>query len=80
MFVTNVNVFYNIHLAKQTYFRCGIVKLMPQQDLILLEISTKVILRKLELSNRFPRNKFYSRNAALGVGLMIHVLALKLCV
>ena len=44
--VVNSYVFYNMYLTKQVYFRCGIIKLIPQQEEILLKIYKPVLLKK----------------------------------
>ena len=85
MNIVNGYIYYNMYLIKQVYFGYGVISLMPKQEEILQEISEKVILRKLGLSERFPRDMLYSRKTALGVGIMkpstiIDILALKLYV
>ena len=57
----------------------------PKQDEILRETSEKVLLKKLGLSEHFPRDVLYSRRTVLGIGIMklstiIDVLASKLYV
>ena len=47
-----------------------------------MKISDKVLLRKIGLSEKFPRKMLYNRNSALGVGLiklsrMVFILVLK---
>jgi len=59
-----------MYLIKQVYFSCGIIHLSPKKDKILREISEKVLLKKLGLSEHFPRDVLYSRRIALGVGIM----------
>ena len=59
------------------------LSLNPKQEQILKDINEPVILRKLKLSERFPRKVLHMRNSALGVGLIaprtiVEVLALKL--
>jgi len=81
--ICNVHIFYNMYLIKQVYFGCRIIHLSPKQDEILREISEKVLLKKLGLSEHFPRDVLYSRNTVLGIGIIkpstiIDVLALKL--
>ena len=50
MNIANGYIFYNMYLIKQVYFGYGVISLMPKQEEILQEISEKVILRKLGLS------------------------------
>ena len=59
------------------------INLSPKQEETLVEISEKAFLRKLGLSERFPRYILCSRRAALVVRIMkpstiIDVLATKL--
>ena len=85
MTVANACTHYNMHLIKQVYFGCGVLKLTSKQEKTLLEISERAILKKLGLSEKFPRAVLHSRKTALGVGLMkpttiVNILTLKLCV
>ena len=59
-----------MYLITHVYFGCGIIKMSPQQELILMKISEPVLLQKLKLSEKFPREVLYARKIALGVGLM----------
>ena len=59
------------------------MSISPQQECVLKQIYEPVILRKLGLSENFPRAVLYSRKIALGVGLLvprtiINMLAIKL--
>ena len=70
-------------LTKKVYFGCRIIKLIPKQEEILMKIYKLVLLVKLDLSKKFPRNILYTRKIALEVGIMkpsiiIAVLAIKL--
>ena len=81
--VTTAHLYYNMYLIKKVYFGCSIVHLSEQQECVLKKIYEPVILRKLGLSENFPRSVLYSRKTALGVGLLapttiIDVLAMKL--
>jgi len=83
MSVANAYIFYNMYLIKQVYFGCEVVNLMPQQEEILQELSESTLLKKLGLSENFPRKILYSRKSELGVGILkpstiITILALKL--
>ena len=80
---TNAYTFYNMYLTKKVYFGCGVVKLSLEQEEILIKISELVLLKKLGLSENFPREILYARKSALGVGLLkpstiITILTLKL--
>jgi len=82
---STAHIFYNAYLIKKVYFGCGIVTLEPNQEMILRKIYEPVILRKLQLSEKFPRDVLYMRNSALGIGLLkpttiIDSLSLKLYV
>ena len=81
--VSTASMYYNMYLCKKVYFGCGVLYLNRMQEDILKKIYEPVILKKLGLSEKFPRSILYSRRTALGVGLMapntiISVLALKL--
>ena len=83
--IANAHMYYNMYLIKQVYFGCEVIKLTPKQEKTLLEISERAILKKLGLSEKFPRAVLHSRKTALGVGLMkpttiVNILTLKLCV
>ena len=52
---------YNMHLIKQVCFGCGVLKLTPKREKTLSEISERVILKKLGLSEKFPRAVSCSR-------------------
>ena len=76
-------IYYNMYLIKKVYFGCRVLGITLQQEEVLKKIYEPIILRKLELSENFPRAVLYSRKTALGVGLIvpriiIDVLALKL--
>ena len=80
---SNAYVFYNMYLIKTVYFSWGIIRLLSQQEQILIKISKTVLLVKLGLSKKFPRRILYARQSALGVGLLkwpmiVLFLALKL--
>ena len=81
--IANAYVFFNMYLIKQVYFGCGIIELLPAQEKILLHICESTLLKKLRLSEKFPRRILYARKSELGVGIlkpttMIAILALKL--
>jgi len=81
--VANAYVFFNMYLIKQVYFGCGIIELLPAQEKILMQICESTLLKKLRLSEKFPRRILYARKSELGVGIlkpttMIAILALKL--
>ena len=74
---------YNVCLIKKVYFGCGIMHVSKQQEKELKKIYEPVLLKKLGLSENFPRSALCSRKTALGVGLLaprtiIDVLTLKL--
>ena len=81
--VPTAYLYYNMYLIKKVYFGCEIVHLTEQQEQELKRIYEPVLLKKLGLSENFPRSVLYSRKTALGVGLLaprtiIDALALKL--
>ena len=81
--LSNAYVFYNMYLTKKVYFGCRIIKLLPQQEEMLIKIYEPVLLVKLGLSKKFLRRMLYARILALGVGIMklsiiIAILAIKL--
>ena len=76
-------IYYNMYLSKKVYFGSGIFALNSKQANILKKIYEPVILRKMGLSEKFPRSVLYLRKSALGVELMspdtiVSSLALKL--
>ena len=68
--IGNAYVFYNVYLITHVYFGCGIVNLLPQQEKRLMKISESVLLKKLGLGEKFPRDILHMRKSSLGVGLM----------
>ena len=83
--IGNSYLFYNMYLTTQVYFGCGIVKLLPQQERILMKLSKRVLVKKIGLGENFPREVLYSRKSALGVGLLkpttvLAILSMKLYV
>jgi len=79
----NAYLYYNMYLIKKVYFGCGIIRITRKQENELLKICERPILRKLGLSEKFPRELLYSRKSALGIGLLkpstiIAILAAKL--
>jgi len=83
--VSTASMYYNMYLCKKVYFGSGVFSLSKKQEEILKKIYEPVVLKKLGLSEKFPRSILYSRKTALGVGLMapntiMSILALKLYV
>ena len=81
--VSTASMYYNMYLYKKVYFGSRVLSLNQKQEDILKKIYEPVILKKMGLSEKFPRLMLYSRKTALGVGLMspntiISTLALKL--
>lgn len=81
--VANAYIFFNMYLIIQVYFGCGIIILSPKQEEILMQISESILLKKLGLSEKFPRKIIYAQKSELGVGILkptiiIAILALKL--
>jgi len=81
--IANTYMYYNMYLMRKVYFRCGIITIMPNQEKILMKISKSILLRKMDLSKKFPRKMLYARKSALGVELMkplrmVAILSLKL--
>ena len=79
------HLYYSIYLIKKVQYECGVMSLNLNQEQLLKRTYEPVILRKLKLSESFPRKVLYIRNSALRVGLIalrtiVDVLALKLCV
>lgn len=70
-------------LNKKVHFGSGVISLTEQQEIALKRIYEPVLLRKMNLSKKFPRSVLCSRKTALCIGLLaprttIDVLALKL--
>ena len=83
MVVSTASMYYNMYLIKKVYFGCGVISIMFQLERILKKIYEPIILKKLGLSENFPRAVLYSRKTALGVGLIaprtiINELSMKL--
>ena len=81
--VPTAHMYYKMYLIKKVYFGCGIVHLSKQQEKVSKQIYKLVLLRKLGLSENFPRSELHSRKTTLGIGLLaprtiVDVLALKL--
>ena len=79
----NAYLYYNMYLIKKVYFGCGIANITRKQENELLQICERPIIKKLGLSEKFPRELLYSRKLALGIGLLkpstiIAILATKL--
>ena len=70
MVVSTASMYYNMYLIKKVYFGCGVISITSQQERILKKIYEPIILKKLGLSENFPRAVLYSRKTALGVGLI----------
>ena len=77
------SLYYNAYLIKKVYFGSGVLSLSEKQEQELKRIYEPILLRKMKLSEKFPRNVLYSRKTALGVGLLaprtiVDILSLKL--
>ena len=77
------HLYYNAYLIKNMYFGSRVMPLIEKQEITLKQIYEPVILRKMNLSEKFPRSVLYSRKTALGIELMapktiIGVLLLKI--
>jgi len=68
--VSTAYLYYNMYLIKKVYFSCRVMSISHQQECVLKQIYESIILRKLELSENFPRAVLYLRKTALGVGLL----------
>ena len=80
----NAHLCYNMYLLQRAYFGCGIMRLMQNQEKKLIKISKSILLKKIGLSEKFPRGMLCARKSALGVRLiklsiMVLISALKLC-
>ena len=78
-------LYYNAYLIKKVHFGSGVMALTEKQEIVLKQIYEPVLLRKMNLSEKFPRSVLYSRKKELGIELLalktiIGVLALKLCI
>ena len=63
-------IYFNMYLTRSVFFRCNIIELTTQQERILIGIYKKPILKKLGLSEKFPKAILYARQSALGVRLI----------
>ena len=59
--------------------------LIEKKETILIQMYEPVLLRKIKLSEKFPRNVLYLRKTALEIGLLalrtiVDILSLKLCI
>ena len=82
--IGNAHVFFNMCLITQAYFGCGVIHLNPNQEKILMKISEGTLLRKVDLSEKFPRKVLCAIKSQLGVGILkpnaiLTILSLKLC-
>ena len=81
--IANTYIFFNMYLITQVYFGYGVISLSPKQEEILMQISESILLRKLGLSEKFPRKVLYAQKSQLGVEIIyptiiIAILVLKL--
>ena len=72
---TNINlyqahVYFNIYMLKSIFFSCAVVHLINKQIAELKRIYKVPLLRKLQLSTRFPKELLYIWKSWLGVGLL----------
>jgi len=79
------HIFYNAYLTKKVYFGSGIFTISEQQEDALKRVYEPILLKKMRLSEKFPRSVLYSRKTAMGIGLLaprtiVDILALKLYV
>ena len=80
---STAHLFYNAYLIKKAYFGSGVITIPEQQEEALKRLYEPILLRKMKLSEKFPRSVLYSRKTALGVGLLaprtiVDILSLKL--
>jgi len=54
-------LYYNMYLIKKLYFGCGIFTINEIQEKILKKIYESVLLHKMGLSEKFPRDILYAR-------------------
>ena len=52
------------------YFRCGIIKLDNKEEVELIKIYKVLLLRKLDLSIKFPWAVMHTSKELLGLGFM----------
>ena len=81
--VGNAYVFVNMYLISQVCFGTGIIAINKKQEDELKRISEPTLLRKLGLSEKFPRKILHTKKSQLGVGILqpstiIAMLSLKL--
>ena len=65
--IANAYAFFNMHLIKQVHFGHGIMCSLPAQEKILMKICEPMLLKKLKLSEKFPRTTLCARKSELGV-------------
>ena len=68
--VGNAHVFVNMCLITQVCFGTGAIAINKNQEEILKKISEPAILRKLDLSEKFPRRILHTKKSKLGVGIL----------
>ena len=81
--ISNAYVYFNMYLIIHMYFGYGMISLTPKQEQLLMKISETTLLRKVGLSEKFPRKILYARKLQLGVGILkpstiLTILSLKL--
>ena len=57
-------------LIKKVCFGSGVMSLTEKQERMLKQTHEPVLLRKMNLSEKFPRSVLHSRKTTLGIGLM----------
>ena len=79
------HVYFNMYVLKSVFFDCAVVHLTKKQIAELKRTYEVPLLRKLQLSTRFPKELLYARKSWLGVGLLaletvLAMLKLKVCI
>ena len=64
------HVYFNMHVLKSVFFSCAVVHLAKKQIAELKRTYEAPLLRKLQLSTRFPKELLYVWKLWLGVGLL----------
>ena len=63
-------VYFNMYILKSVFFSCAVVHLTNKQIVELKRIYEVPLLRKLQLSTRFPKELLYIQKLRLRVGLL----------
>ena len=65
-----VHTFFHTYLIKKVFFGCGVLSISESQEKELCRIYESPILKKLGLSEKYPRTLLYVERNSMGLGLL----------